>query len=73
MMALFERLFDYAGTEVERTFDRWMVGLADTIPVPYKVRFTCHSIAPVVNVPALAAWYAKSFQGHQFAIGRSKK
>ena len=66
-------LFDSAYTEVERTFDRWITGLADSLPVPSKVRFINHSIAPVIDIPMTATQYIKSFQGHQFAVGRSKK
>jgi hypothetical protein len=66
-------IFSSACTEVDRMIDRWMIGFAGTLPVPSKVRFINHSIAPVVNIPMTATRYIKSFQGHQFAVGRSKK
>ena len=66
-------IFSSACSEVDRMIDRWMIGLADFFSVPSKVRFINHSIAPVVNIPMTATRYIKSFQGHQFAVGRSKK
>ena len=72
-LSLIDEIFSSACTEVDRMIDRWMIGFANTLPVPSKVRFINHSIAPVIDIPMTAARYIKSFQGHQFAIGRSKK
>ena len=68
-----DEMFSSACTQVDRMIDRWMFGLAGTLPVPSKVRFVNHSIVPVVKIPMTATQYIKSFQGHQFAVGRSKK
>ena len=69
----FDFIVDSALTEMDRVHDHWMTCIDLTPPVPSAVYFTNHSIAPFTRIPMEAAQYIKSFQGHCFAVGRSKK
>ena len=60
-------------TEVDRVFDMWINTDYHTSPVPNRVHFTNHSIVPAPTIPMTADIYLKSFRGHRFAVGRSKK
>ena len=60
-------------TELDRVHDIWMVADYHITPVPNEVYFTNHSIVPLPVTPMTATRYIKSFRGHRFAIGRSKK